>query len=85
MTTQALSDLTDRATRVIAIQLCMEPGDVKPESNLEADLHMDSLDAVELVMALEDEFAVELPDAECEQVATVADLFALLAKHGATA
>lgn len=46
---------------------------VTPEANFEKDLGLDSLDVVELVMALEEEFGVEIPDAEADKIASVSE------------
>lgn len=60
-------------TQLIAEQLGVEIAAVTPEKNLSADLGADSLDNVELVMALEDAFDLEIPDLEAEKILTVQD------------
>ncbi|MBP0000905.1 MAG: acyl carrier protein [Cyanobacteria bacterium SID2] len=57
--------------KIVAEQLEVEIDDIKPESNFANDLGADSLDTVELVMALEEEFDIEIPDEAAEQIATV--------------
>lgn len=57
------------------------PDEIKPESTLEGDLGADSLDTVEIAMALEDEFEIEVPDDEFEQVKTVGQLVACITKR----
>lgn len=58
--------------KIVADQLEIdEPDDIKPESDFANDLGADSLDTVELVMALEEEFSIEIPDEDAEKIATV--------------
>jgi acyl carrier protein len=56
---------------IIVEQLEVAPGDVKPEANFVDDLGADSLDTVELVMALEENFDIEIPDEDAENLLTV--------------
>lgn len=64
-------DLESRIIEIIAEQLGMDPGEIEPESTYVEDLGADSLDIVELIMALEEEFEVEVPDEEAEKLLTV--------------
>lgn len=52
---------------------CFAPPQVTPDAHFEKDLGLDSLDVVELVMALEEEFGVEIPDAEADKISSVGD------------
>ena len=60
-----------RVKTIVADQLEVEPMKIKPESSFVKDLGADSLDTVELVMALEEEFNIEIPDEAAEQIDTV--------------
>lgn len=64
-------EIYNRVKEIVAEQLSVEPGDVKPEASFANDLGADSLDTVELVMALEEEFDIEIPDEAAEGIATV--------------
>ncbi|WP_314722408.1 acyl carrier protein [Haemophilus pittmaniae] len=57
--------------KIIVEQLGVKEEDVKPEASFVEDLGADSLDTVELVMALEEEFDIEIPDEEAEKITTV--------------
>jgi acyl carrier protein len=61
----------DRIKKIIVEQLGVEEDDVVPEAKFVEDLGADSLDTVELVMALEEEFEIEIPDEEAEKIQTV--------------
>lgn len=62
----------ERIKKIIAEQLGVEEDDVVPEAKFVEDLGADSLDTVELVMALEEEFEIEIPDEDAEKIQTVA-------------
>lgn len=64
----------DRIRKVIVTLMGVEPDGVKRESSLVADLGADSLERVELVMAVEDEFAIEIPDEDAEPLHTVGQI-----------
>ncbi len=64
-------DIEQRVKKIVAEQLGVNEADVKNESSFVNDLGADSLDTVELVMALEEEFECEIPDEEAEKITTV--------------
>lgn len=66
-------DLFDRVKKITAEQLGVDEGDVNMDSSFVDDLGADSLDTVELVIALEEEFGCEIPDDKAESIATVKD------------
>ena len=66
-----MSSIEDRVKKIVAEQLGVKEDEVKTESSFVDDLGADSLDTVELVMALEEEFDTEIPDEEAEQITTV--------------
>lgn len=70
--------IESRVKRIISMALDVDPDRVKDEARLLDDLGADSLDAVELIMAMEEEFGVEISDAEAEDVMTVGDVVTLL-------
>ena len=61
----------EKVKKIVAEQLEIEPDKVTPEANFANDLNADSLDTVELVMALEEAFDVEIPDEAAEKITTV--------------
>ncbi|QKF80953.1 acyl carrier protein [Halarcobacter ebronensis] len=65
--------LLDDVKEVVVEQLDCDPAEVKEESKFIEDLGADSLDVVELVMALEEKFDIEIPDEDAEKILTVAD------------
>ena len=66
-----MSNIEDRVKKIVAEQLGVKEDEVSNESSFVDDLGADSLDTVELVMALEEEFDTEIPDEEAEQITTV--------------
>ncbi|MFI4954447.1 MAG: acyl carrier protein [Gammaproteobacteria bacterium] len=68
-----MSTVEERVKKIICEQLEVKEEEVVPAASLVDDLRADSLDAVELVMALEEEFEIEIPDEEAEKIITVKD------------
>lgn len=64
----------EKVKSIIADQLGVEESEIKMESSFIDDLGADSLDIVELIMALEEEFDIEIPDEDAEKIATVGDV-----------
>lgn len=64
-------DILGKVQKIVAEQLSVDVDDVKPEASFANDLGADSLDTVELVMALEEEFDIEIPDEAAESIGTV--------------
>ncbi|MEM9925229.1 MAG: acyl carrier protein [Cyanobacteria bacterium P01_D01_bin.50] len=65
------SEIFENVKKIVAEQLGVEDGKITPKANFANDLGADSLDTVELVMALEEEFDIEIPDEAAEKITTV--------------
>ena len=76
-----MSDIEQRVKKIVAEQLGVNEAEIKTESSFVDDLGADSLDTVELVMALEDEFETEIPDEEAEKITTVQQAINYVAAH----
>jgi acyl carrier protein len=76
-----MSDTFDRVKKVIVDQLSVDEAEVTPEASFTTDLGADSLDTVELVMAFEEEFGVEIPDEDAEKIIKVQDAVSFIEKH----
>lgn len=68
-----MSDVTNKIKKIICEQLDVPEEDVVPEASFVDDLGADSLDQVELIMAMEEEFDVSIPDEDAENIGTVQD------------
>jgi acyl carrier protein len=73
--------IIDKVKSIIVEQLGVEEEDVKMESSFVDDLGADSLDIVELVMALEEEFDLEIPDEDAEKIRTVGEAVKYIQEH----
>ncbi len=74
-------DLGARIRTIVVEQLGVEPAEVTQNASILDDLGADSLDVVELVMALEEEFDIEVPDEAVETIRTVGDMERYVAEH----
>ncbi|MFL2905539.1 MAG: acyl carrier protein [Limisphaerales bacterium] len=72
----------DRIKKIVVDQLGVKPDQVTPEAKFIEDLGADSLDTVELVMALEEEFGNEIPDEEAEKLVTVGHVVSYIEDNG---
>ena len=79
-----MSDIEARVKKIIAEQLGVEESQVTNEKSFVADLGADSLDTVELVMALEDEFSIEIPDEDAEKITRVKEAIDYIESHAKT-
>jgi acyl carrier protein len=73
--------LEEKVKKIIIDQLGVDEAEVTAEAKFIDDLGADSLDTVELVMALEEEFGIEIPDEHAEKIATVQDAIAYIQEH----
>ncbi|MEI6805733.1 MAG: acyl carrier protein [Myxococcaceae bacterium] len=74
-------EIESRIKAIIADQLGVSEDEVKPEARFIEDLGADSLDIVELIMAMEEEFETEIPDEEAEKILTVGDTIEYVKAH----
>jgi acyl carrier protein len=77
----ASTEPVDRLRKLVAEQLGVDESLVVPESSFTKDLNADSLDLVELIMSIEEEFGIEIPDEDAEKIETVADALKYLDDH----
>ncbi len=68
-----MANVLERVTKIIVDRLGVDESQIKPEASFKEDLGADSLDVVELVMELEDEFDMEISDDDAEKIVTVGD------------
>jgi acyl carrier protein len=78
-----MESVADRVKKIIVDQLGVEEELVNTEASFVDDLGADSLDTVELVMALEEEFGIEIPDEDAEKITRVKEAVEYIEKHGA--
>jgi acyl carrier protein len=79
-----MASVQDRVKQIIVEQLSVEEGEVTPNASFVDDLGADSLDTVELVMAFEEAFEIEIPDEDAEKIRTVNDAVDYIQKHAKT-
>ena len=68
-----MSDVTEKVKKIVIDQLGVSAEEVKPEASFVEDLGADSLDLTELIMAMEEEFDIEIDDEDAQKIATVQD------------
>lgn len=73
--------IAEKVKQMIVEQLGVSESEVKPEAKFIDDLGADSLDIVELIMALEDEYGIEIPDEDAEKIETVGDAIRYIEEH----
>ncbi|WP_017813634.1 MULTISPECIES: acyl carrier protein [Paenibacillus] len=76
-----MSDVLERVKRIVIDRLGADEADIKLESSFKDDLGADSLDVVELVMELEDEFDLEISDEDAEKITTVGEVVNYIQSH----
>jgi len=76
-----MASVEERVKQIIVEQLGVDEGEVTPTASFVDDLGADSLDIVELVMAFEEGFGIEIPDEEAEKIRTVKDATEYITKH----
>ncbi len=76
-----MSDVFDRVKRIIVDRLGVDESEVTPEASFKDDLGADSLDIVELVMELEDEFDMEISDEDAEKITNVGEVISYIESH----
>lgn len=76
-----MADVLERVTKIIVDRLGVDETEVTPAASFKEDLGADSLDVVELVMQLEDEFEMEISDEEAEKISTVGDAVTYIESH----
>lgn len=74
-------DILERVKKIVVDRLGVDEADVKLEASFKEDLDADSLDIVELVMELEDEFGLEISDEDAEKILTVGDVVNYIKSH----
>jgi len=77
----AQANTYDRLKKIVVEQLGVDEADVKPEASFVDDLNADSLDLVELIMSLEEEFGMEISDEDAEKIKTVGDAQEYVEEH----
>jgi acyl carrier protein len=78
-----MSTVAEKVKSIIVEQLGVEADEVTPEASFTEDLGADSLDIVELVMAFEEEFGIEIPDEDAEKIGRVSEAVSYIEQHAA--
>jgi acyl carrier protein len=76
-----MSEMAEKVMDIVCKQLNVSKDQIKPETSFVNDLSADSLDLVELVMELEDQFGVSIPDEEAEKIQTIGDAIKYVEEH----
>lgn len=76
-----MASVEEKVKQIIVEQLGVDEGEVTPTASFVDDLGADSLDTVELVMAFEESFEIEIPDEDAEKITTVKDAVTYIEKH----
>lgn len=79
----ASPEMETRLKKIVAEQLGVDESKVVPTARFTDDLNADSLDLVEMIMSLEEEFGVEIPDEDAEKILTVGDALEYIDSHSA--
>ena len=77
----AANNIQERVTKIVAEQMGTDKAKITPETSFVNDLGADSLDTVELVMELEDEFDISIPDEDAEKIQTVGQAIKYIEEH----
>ena len=80
-----MASVSEKVKQIVSEQLGVDEGEVTPSASFVDDLGADSLDQVELVMAFEEAFDLEIPDEEAEKIRTVQDAIDYIGKHAKVA
>ena len=80
-----MSSVEERVKKIVVEQLGVKEDEVTNEASFVDDLGADSLDTIELVMALEEEFSIEIPDEDAEKIVSVGDAVNYISEHSAKA
>lgn len=77
-----MSEIENKVVNIIVDKLGVDESEVKPEASFTNDLGADSLDTVELIMELEKEFSITIPDSDAEKIQTVGDAISYIENAG---
>ena len=80
-----MDNVEQRVKKIVAEQLGVDESKIIPSARFSEDLNADSLDLVEMIMSLEEEFSVEIPDEDAEKILTVGDALKYIDEHQAPA